>query len=742
MKYRIVSGLIAFTFLAMLGIEQCKAPSPKEETALFEKNEFTGNLSCKSCHHQEHADWTKSHHFKAMLPANDSSVLGNFNNATLVADGVTSKFFKKNGLFYINTQGEDGKNHDFEIKYTFGFTPLQQYLVEFPGGRMQATRASWDTQKKKWFHQYAGQKIGADDWFHWTGNSQNWNTMCAACHSTNLQKGYDESSDTYKTTFNEVNVSCESCHGPGKLHIDYVKGKDYAAGIKINGSRLQLSGTSSQMEQINACGYCHARRADITGVVLPGKEFLNDDIVELPTTRFFYADGQMRDEDYNYTSFLQSKMFRRGVECSNCHNPHSGQLKLEGNIVCSQCHAPATYNVSSHTMHGASSIGNSCISCHMPSKLYMGNDLRHDHSFRVPRPDLTVKYGTPNTCNSCHSDKAASWAVEAIAKNFGQIKGSRFADHLVPGSRLDSGSESHLNQLISDTAAPNIIRAAAVDYISKLGSSNSISTLISKLKDSSAMVRFHALEGLSGADPAQWIRFAAPLLQDPVRGVRTAAAELFIALPQDRIPQEWLSGFYSAKAELERYISNQTDFAQGNVRAGDYYKKMNNLPAAEKYYKRALVKDSRLTIAKVNLASTFNEEGKNEEALEQLLGAQKLEPNSDHIYFSLGLLYAELKQPALAEKAFQKAIELKTNNIRVYYNYALMLQQDKKAAAAEAIFIKGLQKDPTNGDLLYALTILYLQQKNLSKANETAGNLKRYHGDNPNYQQLLQQLKM
>ena len=742
MKYRIITALIAFTLLAVLGIEQCKSPAAREEPALFEKNEYTGNLSCKSCHLQEHTDWAKSHHFNAMLPANDSSVAGDFNNTTLVADGITSKFFKKNGHYFINTQGEDGKNHDYEIKYTFGFTPLQQYLVEFPGGRMQATRASWDIQKKKWFHQYAGQKIPADDWFHWTGNSQNWNTMCAACHSTNLQKGYDEASDTYKTTFNEVNVSCESCHGPGKLHIDYIRGKDYVSGTKIKGSRLLLTSATSQIEQVNACGYCHARRADITGSVFPGREFLNDEIVELPTTRFFYADGQMRDEDYNYTSFLQSKMFRRGVECSNCHNPHSGQLKLAGNIVCSQCHAPATYNNTAHTMHAENSVGSSCISCHMPSKMYMGNDLRHDHSFRVPRPDLTVKYGTPNTCNSCHADKDASWASATIIKNFGQIKGSRFADHLVPGSRLDSGSEFHLSQLLVDTAAPNIIRAAALDYFSKLGSATSTSTLISRLKDSSAMVRFQALEGLSGADPAQWIKPVAPLLQDPVRAVRTAAAELFIALPQDQIPQEWLSAFYNAKAELERYISNQTDFAQGNVRAGDYYKKMNDLAAAEKYYKRALAKDSRLTIAKVNLASTLNEEGKNEEALQQLLGAQKLEPKSDHIYYSLGLLYAEMKQPDLAEKSFQNAVTLKTNNIRVYYNYALLLQQSHKPAQAESIYQKGLSLDPTNGDLLYALTIFYMQQKNLSKANETAGTLKKYHGDNPNYQQLLQQLKM
>ena len=422
MKLRIIITFIALILLAVLGIEHCKSPQTPASDVVFEKNDYAGSQSCISCHHQEHNDWLKSHHFKAMLAANDSTVLGDFNNAKLNADGVSSTFYKRDGKFYINTQGEDGKNHDYEIKYTFGFTPLQQYLVEFPGGRMQATRASWDSQKKKWFHQYAGQKIPAGDWLHWTGNSQNWNTMCAACHSTHVQKGYDEASDSYHTKFNEVNITCESCHGPGKLHIEYVKGADYSTGKKINGSRLVLTKSSSHQELVNACGYCHARRAEITEAVHPGKEFMNDFIPELPTNTFFYADGQMNEEDYNYTSFLQSKMFRRGVQCTNCHNPHSGNLKLEGNIVCSQCHATATHNTPAHPMHTENSIGSSCINCHMPGKVYMGNDLRHDHSFRIPRPDLTIKYGVPNTCNSCHKDKSPAWAAAVIQRNFGAPK--------------------------------------------------------------------------------------------------------------------------------------------------------------------------------------------------------------------------------------------------------------------------------------------------------------------------------
>lgn len=186
-----------FLFGAILILGGCNE-SNKGESITPGESTYVGSANCKSCHAEAYTAWTSSDHFKAMLPANDSTVLGDFNGTTFTADGVVSTFFKKDGKFYINTQGDDGQNHDYEVLYTFGYFPLQQYLIAFPGGRYQSSRVSWDSRDKKWFHQYAGQKVYHQDWLHWTGNSQNWNTMCASCHSTDLQKNYDEDTDSYK----------------------------------------------------------------------------------------------------------------------------------------------------------------------------------------------------------------------------------------------------------------------------------------------------------------------------------------------------------------------------------------------------------------------------------------------------------------------------------------------------------------------------------------------------------------
>src|SRR4030095_5926749 len=409
--------LISLAYFLFISSEGCQ-PNQSSKKQGPNKNTYVGSSACLSCHEAEYKDWLLSDHFKAMQPANDSSVLGDFNNVTYAADGVVNKFFKKDGGFYIHTQGEDGQNHDYQVLYTFGYFPLQQYLIAFPGGRLQSTRASWDSREKKWFHQYANQRINYHDWLHWTGNSQNWNTMCASCHSTDLQKNYDFTSDTYNTTWKEINVSCESCHGPGSSHLDFINSKDYKKGERLLNSGLLYGRDTIAQLQLNTCAPCHSRKSDISSTMIHSHEIMDDLIPQVISNEFYYPDGQIREEDYEYGSFSQSKMFHHNVRCSNCHNPHSGKTKLSGNDLCMTCHKPE-YNTEQHHKHPLNTEGAQCVNCHMTSKTFMGIDPRRDHSFRVPRPDQSILYGTPNACTGCHSDQSDIWASNAIIKWYG-----------------------------------------------------------------------------------------------------------------------------------------------------------------------------------------------------------------------------------------------------------------------------------------------------------------------------------
>ncbi len=733
--------LVCISFFVIAGsflVQQC-TPKNKKENYPGSENAFTGDNACQSCHKTEYSHWLSSDHFKAIQPANDSTMPAGFNNQTFTADGITSRFFKKDGKYIINTQGEDGANHDYQVKYTFGYYPLQQYLVEFPDGKMQVTRQSWDSKNKKWFHQYAGQKIPSHDWLHWTGSAQNWNTMCARCHSTNLQKNYDFATDSYHTTHSVLTVSCESCHGPGKKHIEYINSSEYKDGEKTAGSFLLLTRNADQITQINTCAPCHMRAGEISNNFIQSNELLDNYIPEIPSTDFYYADGQMRDEDYTYASFLQSKMYRQGVKCSNCHNAHSEKNVFTGNQLCLQCHAKK-YDDFSHTFHAVNTEASLCKSCHMPGTVYMGNDLRHDHALRVPRPDLSVLYGTPNACNKCHSDKPASWAADAVKKWYGLKRAYHFSEDLIPASKENAATEGHVLRLMNDTATPAIIKATALYYLKNITTQSSLQILLTGLQQTDAQVRYRSLRSLSNFPPDVWINSVLPLLSDKVRAVRIAAANLMITLPAAQIPSAYQNSFAAAKNELQNYVLYQTDFASGSLMAGDYYLKQNDYLNAQQYYVRALKKDTAMNEARLNLSVVFNLSGKNNEALKVLQEALKIDPGNDRIYYNLALLYNEMNDKAGAEESLKKAVVLHSQNPRVYYNYGLLLQQKGKINEAVIQMQKAVVLSPGDAELNYALCWLYVQSKQTEKAKQAAVKLKQLNTNNPEYEKLIQQL--
>ncbi|MEO8149628.1 MAG: multiheme c-type cytochrome [Bacteroidia bacterium] len=730
--FLIGATLCALSFL----LDGCKTEKHQNSSALLNNTpKYVGSVTCKSCHSKEYNDWQTSHHFKAMMAANDSTIAGDFNNSTFIANGITSHFFKRDKKFFINTQGDDGLNHDYQVLYTFGVEPLQQYVIAFPGGKFQITRQCWDTEKKKWFHQYPDQKIPHNDWLHWTGNGQNWNTMCAYCHSTNVQKNYSVDSDSYHTTFNEPMVSCESCHGGASNHVAIMQSDDYLKKHQLPDGKTGILHRGDSANVITTCAPCHSRRTEIFPVVASENLFDNF-IPQIISNEFYHADGQINEEDFEYSSFAQSKMFAHGVVCTNCHQPHSGKFKAEGNKLCLQCHAPK-YDTEQHHFHKMNTEASQCVNCHAPSKVYMGNDLRRDHSFRIPRPDQSVTYGTPNACNSCHKDKTAQWAATKVSSFYGKERLYHFSDDLIPGSLNNPESESHLIKLLSDTSQPEIARATAAYYLGNIITNPSADALLNSLKDKKSLVRYNAVRSLNGFPAQFWKEAVGNLLNDPVRPVRIAAADLYMTLPVAEIDANKKSAFENAQNENYQFISNQADFAVGNIALADYYAAKQDHNNAIKFYNRALKKDSLLNPARLNLSSSLNALGKNDEAFRVLKEASIIEPGNDRIFYNLALLYYEMKDEKNATGCFEKCLSLKTNNSHVFYNYGLLKQHEGQAAMAEILFLRGLAIEPQSLEINYALAILYLQQNQQEKGKQRIELLKRLAPNEPSFQKLF-----
>jgi len=359
---------------------------------------YVGRQTCIKCHADQQRLWHGSDHDRAMELASEESVLGDFDDVAFTRFGVTTRLFRRDGDYFANTEGPDGQFRDYQIKYTFGVRPLQQYMVEFPDGRLQVLRVSWDTRKNQWFYvtpdDVQDQRIEPGDPLHWTGLGQNWNTMCAECHSTNLQKNYDLATNSYHTTYSEIDVSCEACHGPASLHVELAESRSIFWD-RHHGYGLHQLKSASAAHQVETCAPCHSRRSPVHDGYHAGENFFDYYDPSLLQLGLYHSDGQILDEVYVYGSFVQSKMYGKGVRCSDCHNPHSLELKFEGNRLCAQCHQPGKYDSPTHHHH-TDRAATQCVNCHMPARTYMVVDDRRDHSLRIPRPDLSESLGTPN----------------------------------------------------------------------------------------------------------------------------------------------------------------------------------------------------------------------------------------------------------------------------------------------------------------------------------------------------------
>ncbi len=717
---------------------QVKKESVFTASKLIPDNHFLGDKACAECHLDEVEQWTGSHHDKAMQIATDTTILGNFDNTTFKSQGVTSRFFKKEGIYYVNTEGPDGKNHDYKIEYTFGITPLQQYIVKFPNGHYQCLRTAWDIKKKKWFDLYPDFKVVHSEWLHWSRGGLNWNNMCADCHSTNVRKNYKKDNHSYNTKYAIINVNCEACHGPGKNHIEQVKtqGDNYVA---TDG--MWMTKDTKPKELVDQCARCHMRREQYSGHFNFEGSMLDHYYPQLLGNNLYHPDGQILDEVYVYGSFVQSKMYQNNVTCTDCHNPHTLKLKFEGNALCLQCHEQPKYDAPSHHFHEANSEGAKCINCHMDGKVYMGNDYRRDHSFRIPRPDQSLKYGTPNACTQCHTDKDDTWAWEQFKKNYGEPDYTHFSDLLAPGFSGETDGYHKLLTLAKDTIYPEIARATAVSVMTNYYTEDVINNMISFLNDDSAIVRGATIDALGDAVNKDYANYFIPLLKDPKRTVRVKAFYALGALDELQIPEAYQDAYKKVKKEFDIHLNVTADFAGGRAKRGSYYLKKGDVINAIKSFESALEIDGLNNLIRSSLANLYYQNGQAKEAEAAFKTIINQEPEFAQTYYSYALLLGEQNRVEEAIKQMQLAIKYMPENIRFYYNLSLLYDKVNNLKQAEATAIKGLKLAPQNGDLLYVLAYLYQKNNEIDKAANIAQRLVQLYPNNQQYLALYGKLR-
>jgi tetratricopeptide (TPR) repeat protein len=727
------------------------APPAGPATAQPEAIAYVGSAACATCHASEFAGWQSSQHAAAMQHASRDTVLGDFSDAAYSFQGVTTTFSRRGEKFFIRTDGPDGALADFEVKYTFGVAPLQQYLVELPGGRLQAVSVTWDARPReqggqRWFRQYPDEAIDHADELHWTRRAQNWNFMCADCHSTQVRKGYDAATDTFNTTFAEITVGCEACHGPGAAHVRWAERNDGEAdnGLTVHfderkgvvwprdaAGKPARSTPRTTAREIEVCAQCHSRRAQIAEGYVPGRPFMDYYLPSLLSPSLYHVDGQQQDEVFIWGSWLQSRMHAAGVTCADCHDPHTQKLRAPGNAVCAQCHEPARYDGATHHRHEQASAGALCANCHMPQNTYMVVDPRRDHSLRVPRPDESVRFGVPNACTSCHADRDAGWAASAVRGWFGRdaVGFQTFADVFHRAATGEPTALEQLGDLAEDTSQPPIVRASAVARLA--GSAHFTRDFAQRLsQDPNPLVRLATVQ-LTDVMPAEArASVLGALLSDTTRSVRTEAARA-LAGGEGRLPQELLPRWEQAAQEYVAALQYNADRPEARVALGGFRAAVGETGAAQESFAAAIRLDPDFVPAYVNAADLLRAQGRDQEAAELLLQGLQRAPMSATLHHALGLARVRLQQTDLALGSLKRATELDRETARYSYVYAVALHSTGAVDESIRRLQEASRRWQYDREVLMALTSFQLEAGRTRDAQAAARRLVAAYPDDP-----------
>ena len=778
-KWRWVILILLTAWPAFYLLEAAEAPVPaasNESTNTFkplvadEKTVFAqygGSASCQSCHEEEYNLWKTSHHALAERPVQPGRDRLAFDPSQTFHHGTQSSTVSwTNGSAVVTAVGLSHQPEAHIIDRVIGEDPLLQYLVPFPGGRWQTLEASYDPNAKEWFNSFGNEDRQPGEWGHWTGRAMNWNAMCATCHNTRLRENYEEASDSFHTAMAEPSVGCEACHGPLAAHNAWQQkfGK--------SGQKDPTVTKPTKTQVVDTCGACHALRSNLDDDFAPGDSFSDHfHLLKVDASERYYGDGQIRGEDYEYSSFLSSRMHASGVYCLDCHNPHSYKTILPGNWLCLRCHAegskteagttaapvinPSTH--SHHLVHGfgtngqpvkveltgynsktVKETGGECVNCHMPQTVYMQRHWRHDHGFTSPDPLLTKQFGIPNACNRCHADKDTDWALTNCVAWYGskmERPARSRAQVIAPVQRGEARTPDSLLALLKREDSP-YWRSVVIDLLMPWADQPTvIPVLLQRLQDTNALVRGAAARSLEPALSAEVPGVVGALksvLADPSRNVRVAAAWSL----RSTVEEGSLAG-----RELRQYLAINGAEPVGQLNEGNYDYSRNDLPSAAKHYQTAVSWDPYAAPLRESLAVVLSQMNRSQEAVTTLEQGVQLLPQDAEMHYQLGLAYDGVGNLTNTLAQLSAAVRLDPQYVRAWYNLGLVQNQLGQTGAALSSLAEAESLDPGNERIPYAAATILAQQGRKSEAEAALKRVLAINPANNDASLLLRQLQ-
>lgn len=702
---------------------------------------YAGSESCRECHQAEWEQWRTSNHGLAERPVSPELDKLAFDPPRTFRHGTQStEVVFASGRFEIRTLGFGGTISNYPVDRVIGNSPLRQFLTPIGDGRWQTHEASYDPITNKWFNSYGNEDRVPGDWGHWTGRGMNWNAMCAFCHNTRLRKNYDLATDTYHTTMAEQTVGCEACHGPMKDHGDWRRKFPDKTKYPKDPTIVKFSVTQVR----GTCGACHSRRHDLTGDFHPGESYFDHySLTMVDESDTYYPDGQVRDEDYAFASFLSSYMRQANIRCIDCHQPHTAKRLLPGNDLCMRCHNGGLTNApvidpAKHSFHSSTNSGFLCTGCHMPQTTYMQVHHRHDHGFTIPDPLLTKQFGIPNACNRCHADKTTEWSIEFCEKWYGAKMDRHYrarSQWLAKAKAGDDSVRTNITWMIRNETN-YFWQAAAANFTGRwLDDADVRSALLDALKSEHPLVRekaVRALEPLAAARRPAVIAAFEPLLDDPVRSVRHAAAWAL----RSTVDLQSRAG-----EDLLHALAFNADQPLGQLQLGILCSARNEWPRAVEHFRAAVDWDSNSAPLRHEYAVALSMLNQPQEALRQMQAAVRLAPSEAEFRYKLGLAYAEAGDAVTALTELRAAVKLDPRHTRALYNLGLALNAAGQAEAAIEALLKAEAAEPRDSRAPYARATILARLNRPAEARAAAERALQIQPDYADAEALLRSLR-
>ena len=723
-----LAAVAAMVYLVSFVEAQVKSADPG---LLQELSLYAGSKSCIECHGKFYQLWATSRHGLAMQPYTAAFARTNLTPQT--KDLVIGKYRYRADIDpkagWVLETDPKGRRKKYSILHALGGKNVYYFLTPLERGRLQTLPLAYDVRTRQWFDTAASgvRHFGSgppEEPVHWKEWPYTFNTACFNCHVSQLSSNYDLATDTYRTTWAEPGINCETCHGPSKEHNEVMQA---APKGQVPPDLKIISVKKFTHEQHNAaCGSCHAKMSPLTTAFPPGERFFDHfDLVTLENPDY-YPDGRDLGENYTYTTWLMSPCVKAGqLDCIKCHTS-SGRYRFKdeakANEACLPCHAERVVKAAEHIHHSPDKPGvpTKCVSCHMPMTAFARMN-RSDHSMLPPAPAASIKFGSPNACNLCHKDKDAAWADQ-------NVREWRSRDYQAPvlhrAGLIEAGRKrdwQKLPEMLAYISSPerDAVFAASLIRLTITAPGEGIHpALLKSIQDPSPLVRAAAAEALSVRPGKESFQALVTASGDSYRLVRVRAAASLA-----HYPAAWFQGEDQDKVKkaTDEYLASLTarpDQWSSHYNLGNYYLNRGEVKQALAAYDTALKIEPRAAMVMVNAAMAYAKMGAPDQAEKSLVKAIKIAPENAAAHFNLGLLKAEQNRGKEAEKELREAFRLDPKMAPAAYNLCILSAKDRPQEALSWCR-KAVELNPQEPKYAYTLAFYQKEQGDLKNAAAT-----------------------